>query len=105
MKKSMSLGSRSWRHALFCALVYTILRFTRYRALLSADADRTFVNGLRKISGRATGASSICLATNVCFAAACFSLCTLDYVVAPLFVWLDQVCQSDIVQIIIDQLV
>ena len=75
----------------FFVLVYTILRFTRYRALLSANADGTFVNGLRK--------------TNVCFAAACFSLRALDYIITPWLVWLDQIGESDIIQIIIDQFV
>jgi len=40
-------------------------RTPRIRTLLPADAGGSFVNGLKK--------------TNVCFAAACFSLCSLHY--------------------------
>ena len=83
-----SLDSQTRADALYCLLTQTVhslmaqtkqmsaaqplvlsslkySRIPRYRAPLSADADGSFVNGPRK--------------TNVCFAAACFSLCSLHY--------------------------
>ena len=48
-------------------------RAPRCRALLPAIAGGSFVNGPRKISGRATGASSTCLATTATCGVACFS--------------------------------
>ncbi len=45
----------------------------RCRAPLPAIAGGLFVNGPRKINGRATGASSTCLATTATCGVACFS--------------------------------
>ena len=109
MKKSMSLGAGFPAAYSFFAgseIEQRQIRLTNpaLRALLSADADGSFVNRPRK--------------TNATFGGACFAMHIenapvtrlkisfgLDYIVAPRFVWADQVGESDIVQIIIDQLV
>ena len=85
MKKSMLSGWSSIPGGIlfFGDYVYICtLGFTRYRALLSADADGTLVNRPRK--------------TNATFGGACFSF-GLDYIIAPWFFGLDQVSKSDIV--------
>ena len=79
MKKSMLSG---WSSIPGGILFICTLGFTRYRALLSADADGTLVNRPRK--------------TNATFGGACFSF-GLDYIIAPWFFGLDQVSKSDIV--------
>ena len=84
MKKSMFSGWSSIPVAYsFLVIMYICtLGFTRYRALLSADADGTLVNRPRK--------------TNATFGGACFSF-GLDYIIAPWFFGLDQISKSDIV--------